>query len=187
MTLSSNYVPGDGPKPCPVMVVGEAPGEEEDRVLRPFVGRAGKLLNETLASVGLPRELVYVTNVVPFRPLDPPNRKPTPDEIVRFSWQHLIPSVAEVQPRFVLLLGNTALAAATIYERGIMTRRGWIAHSKHAFREQAEVFATLHPSAALRNSANRNLFEIDLEQFAKRVYLFVQRDESGRLLIRDTT
>jgi uracil-DNA glycosylase family 4 len=71
---------GEGPKPCDVMIIGEAPGETEDKLGRPFVGKAGKRLDEALIAAGLKRDEVYITNIYKFRP--PNNRKPTPEEIV---------------------------------------------------------------------------------------------------------
>jgi uracil-DNA glycosylase family 4 len=88
------------------MIIGEAPGETEDKLGRPFVGKAGKRLNEALIAAGLKRDEVYITNIYKFRP--PNNRKPTLEEIVEH-WPYLSIELDEVKPRFVLLLGNTAL------------------------------------------------------------------------------
>jgi uracil-DNA glycosylase family 4 len=172
--LSDNFVPGDGPTDTGVMVIGEAPGADEDRELRPFVGRAGKLLNDTLADAGLLREKVYVTNVVKNRP--PDNRRPTEQEIDA-QFHLLVKEILLVKPTHVLLLGNTALHAMTLHTDGIMQRRGSIGLFKHMFpmREgEGLVYATLHPSAILHNPGNRGLFEADIRYFAKEYLASVQ-------------
>jgi DNA polymerase len=166
------------------MVIGEAPGENEDRELLPFVGKAGKLLDGILMEAGLPRDTVYVTNIVKSRP--PGNRPPTKDEIAEHR-PYLTEEISRIRPRFVLLLGNTALSALTIYEGGIMSRRGWIAPSKSAFSKNAAVYATLHPSAILHNFKLKGLLEEDIQQFAKRVYEHVQQGPRGRARIEEET
>lgn len=160
--LSPNFVPGDGPKPCPIMIVGEAPGAEEDQQLKPFVGRAGKLLTEALEDAGLSREAVYITNIVKQRP--PNNRKPHPHEI-EAHMPYLVNEFGEVHPFHILLLGNTALSALTMWDGGIMKHRGRI--GQHHFPTDINVYATLHPSAALRSKENRMTFFADVRTFAK--------------------
>src|SRR5215210_1017505 len=102
-----NLVPGEGPEDAEVMVVGEAPGRFEDEQGRPFVGRAGRLLDELLAESGLGRSEVFITNVVKARP--PGNRDPTKAEV-----EHWMPvleqQLALVAPRLVVPLGRHALA-----------------------------------------------------------------------------
>ncbi len=164
MDLSSNFVPGNGPEDAKVMIIGEAPGAEEDAQGLPFVGRAGKLLDQTLKEVRLPRSSVYVTNVVPFRPEN--NATPDHDMIMKFTRKHVIPEYRRIMPRFVLLLGNTALAAGTVHEGGITKHRGWLPHNEHIFYDAVDVYATIHPSAALRSKYNLSLFELDLKVFA---------------------
>ena len=174
--LSERFVPGDGPASCDVMVIGEAPGADEDRELRPFVGRAGRVLNEALAEVGLPRESVYITNVVKRRP--PNNRPPTPEEI-ESHLDYLIGEIQCMRPRFVLLLGNTALSTLTEYEGRIMSRRGRISNTKTVFPSDTIVYATLHPSAVLHNSGLRQSFLEDLSVFANLVHQVRTNSSSG--------
>lgn len=104
---ATNMVPGEGSATAEVMLVGEAPGASEDKQGRPFVGRAGRLLDELLAEAGLDRGAVYITNVLKARP--PGNRDPRADEVAH-SMPWLEQQLALVQPRLVVPLGRHALA-----------------------------------------------------------------------------
>lgn len=148
------------------MVVGEAPGAEEDAVGRPFVGRSGKLLNDAMEQADLDRSACFITNVVKQRP--PKNRTPTPSEIEAHR-PFLLKEVKEVQPSFVLLLGNIAFSTMTMWDGGIMRMRGSIKPNEHAFPSQVQVYATIHPSAALRSRDNKEIFYKDVSVFAKMV------------------
>lgn len=181
--LSDKYVPGDGPIDSKVMIIGEAPGEKEDEEGRPFVGRAGQLLNRTLLKVGMPRESVYVTNIVPYRPEG--NAKPTTEQIHKFAFDHLVPEYKKVRPEFVLLLGNTALHTVTNYTDGITKCRGWVPEENHTFGGYTKVYATFHPSAILRNPNLLMFFENDLLLFAERVYLSVQVHDDPLAVIKE--
>ncbi|MFN6951527.1 MAG: uracil-DNA glycosylase, partial [Albidovulum sp.] len=121
-----NFVFADGNPEARVMIIGEAPGREEDIEGRPFVGRAGQLLDRMFAAIGLarsahhPAEALYITNVMPWRP--PSNRDPEPAEIAMmlpFLRRH----VELVAPRLVVLMGNTPCAAA-LGQKGILRLRG---------------------------------------------------------------
>ncbi len=121
-----NFCFADGNPAARVMIVGEAPGEEEDRVGRPFVGRAGQLLDQMFAAIGLSREAVdaekalYITNVLPWRP--PGNRRPEPAEIAMmlpFLRRH----IELAQPDMLVLMGNTP-CAALLNQQGILKLRG---------------------------------------------------------------
>ena len=96
---------GTGPRSAPFMVVGEGPGVQEDRQGEPFVGRAGVLLNAMLFALGIPREAVYITNIVKCRP--PENRDPRPDEAAGCA-SHLRRQIALVAPRAILAVGRVA-------------------------------------------------------------------------------
>ena len=100
----SQIVFGEGRAPAELMLIGEAPGEVEDQTGRPFVGPAGQLLTKILASVGIPREEVYITNVVKCRP--PRNRVPTKGEMAA-CWEWLAAQIALVNPKIIITLGNT--------------------------------------------------------------------------------
>jgi uracil-DNA glycosylase len=148
---ATNMVPGEGNPDADVMLVGEAPGASEDKQGRPFVGRAGKLLDQLLAEAGLQREDVYITNVVKARP--PNNRDPRAGEVAHhMPW--LEAELVLIQPRLVIPLGRHALAhfsdgaKITDVHGTEMTERG------------RSLFPMYHPAAALRGGGLREtLFE----------------------------
>jgi uracil-DNA glycosylase family 4 len=157
----TNAVPGEGPPDAPLMFVGEAPGEQEDKQGRPFVGPAGRLLTKLLESVRIPREKVFITNTIKCRP--PGNRVPTPDEIAR-CLPYLIRQMAVIQPRIVCLLGATAAQALLGSDQKITRIRG------KAFREPGRwFFATYHPAAALRNESVREALVEDFRRLRRLV------------------
>ena len=141
----SHVVFGEGNPDADVIVVGEAPGADEDRTGRPFVGKAGKLLTLLLASVGLEREQVYICNVLKCRP--PGNRNPMPDEVEACS-PYLLRQVELVKPRAIAAFG--AFAAQTLL--GTPTPIGRLRGRVHDFRG-VPLVATYHPAALLRSSA----------------------------------
>ncbi|MDP9347993.1 MAG: uracil-DNA glycosylase [Gemmatimonadota bacterium] len=136
---------GEGNPQADVLVVGEAPGEEEDRTGRPFVGRAGKLLDLLLASVGLAREAVYICNVLKCRP--PGNRNPQPDEVEACS-PYLLRQVELVRPKVVAAFGT--FAAQTLL--GTTTSIGRLRGQVHQF-QGVPLVPTYHPAALLRHPA----------------------------------
>jgi uracil-DNA glycosylase len=141
---AKRIVPGEGDPAAQVMLVGEAPGAREDEEGRPFVGRAGRLLDEVLAEAGLERGAVYITNVVKARP--PGNRDPKAPEIAHWMpW--LEAELALIQPRVVVPLGRHALAhfsdGARISE----------VHGQELTERGRTLFPLYHPAAALRSTA----------------------------------
>lgn len=144
----------DGARNAPVMVIGEAPGAEEDRIGKPFVGPSGKLLDRMLAAIGLTRERnVYITNVVFWRP--PGNRAPTPAELA-LCLPFVHRQVALLQPRVVILSGN--IAAKSLLERtdGISKFRGrWFTDRVYDGFQSNATIATFHPSYLLRSPAQK--------------------------------
>ncbi|MDR1126843.1 MAG: uracil-DNA glycosylase [Treponema sp.] len=139
-------VPGEGAREPVVLVVGEAPGAEEDSVGRPFVGRAGKLLDKMLASIGLSRQSnCFIANMVKCRP--PGNRDPLPDEIAAcgrfFSRQFAL-----LQPKVVLCVGRIAAQALLKTNEGIGNLRG-----RFFDYNGVPLIATFHPSALLRSES----------------------------------
>lgn len=138
-----NVVFADGSPDARVMCVGEAPGRHEDESGVPFVGRAGKLLDQLLLSVGLPREEVYICNVLKCRP--PQNRNPQEDEIERCS-PFLRRQVALVRPEVVVTFGT--FAARTLL--GLRESLGRMRGRTHLY-EGVPLVATYHPAALLRN------------------------------------
>ncbi|NIN11533.1 MAG: uracil-DNA glycosylase [Gemmatimonadales bacterium] len=136
-------VPGEGPAEARLVVVGEGPGAREDETGRPFVGRAGELLTEILAAIDLPRERVFICNVVKCRP--PNNRKPQQDEIDVCA-PYLFRQLEIIRPAVILAMGATA--AETL----LNTRQslGGLRNRVHEFRGMPLV-VTYHPAALLRN------------------------------------
>jgi DNA polymerase len=136
---------GEGNPQADLVVVGEAPGADEDRTGRPFVGRAGKLLDLLLASIGFPRDEVYICNVLKCRP--PGNRNPEPDEIAACS-PFLMRQIEMVAPRAILAVG--AFPAQTLV--GTTESIGRIRGTVQSF-QGVPLVATYHPAALLRNSS----------------------------------
>lgn len=148
---------GEGPETAEVMVVGEAPGADEDASGRPFVGRAGRLLDLMLRAAGFDREKVYVCNVLKCRP--PQNRNPQPDEVEACS-PYLIRQVELVKPKLILAFGNFAAQTllGTDLSMGKLRRE-----TGHQFRG-IPLVPTYHPSACLRTQAwTRSVWE-DLQR-----------------------
>lgn len=163
-----NFVFADGNPAARVLILGEAPGFEEDQAGRPFVGRAGQLLDRMFAAIGLSREApdagrtLYITNVLPWRP--PGNRDPEPAEIemmMPFVTRH----VELADPDVIVLMGNTPCAAA-LNKRGILKLRGkWTT----AFGKPA--LPMTHPAYLLRNPAAKREAWADLLELAARLDL----------------
>ena len=142
------HVPGWGCEDTPrVMFIGEAPGADEDRMGKPFVGKAGKLLRETLTEVGMDLTKVYYTNTCMCRPKR--NRDPYVREI-RACLPRLEEEVRDVDPDIIIVMGNTAAKAILGGSRGITKRRGTVREVEFAGATRT-VLATLHPAGVLRN------------------------------------
>lgn len=154
-----NAVPGEGPTDAEIMFVGEAPGESEDLQGRPFVGAAGRLLNELLASINLRREEVVITNVVKCRP--PGNRPPRADEMEACS-KFLSRQMAMVNPKFVCTLGDFALRRLVGKELSIAKVHGE-KRSRHG-----RIFVPMyHPAAALYMFRLRETMMKDFRRLAE--------------------
>ncbi len=143
-------VPGEGPGGAEILLVGEAPGRDEDLAGRPFVGRAGSILDRCLKDAGIDRCEVFITNVVKCRP--PGNRRPKKDE-VEACRPYLEAQIELVQPKVVCLMGNAATKAVLDVE-GVTSLRGQV------FRNLFLV--TFHPAAVLRNGNLREVLVSDL-------------------------
>ncbi len=145
---ATNTVIADGNPAAPVMIIGEAPGADEDRIGRPFVGRAGQLLDRMLAAIGLDREAVLITNAIYWRP--PGNRTPTADEIAAclpFVLRH----VALVRPKVLVLAGGTAARALLPPGPGITRLRGrWFDLAIPGLDQPVPTLPMFHPSFLLR-------------------------------------
>jgi len=146
---ATNAVFGAGNSDADLMFVGEAPGAEEDRQGLPFVGRAGKLLDQLLEEVGLVRDDVFIANVLKHRP--PGNRDPEPDEISACK-PYLYKQIQLIEPRVICTLGNFATKLLTRSNRGIMSVRGRPQVHELAGR-WVRLYPLCHPAAALRTPA----------------------------------
>lgn len=157
-TVFSDGVPG-----ARVMLIGEAPGREEDLSGLPFVGRSGQLLDRMLAAIGLDRSSVYIANVIPWRP--PGNRTPTPHET-----ETCLPFVRRqielADPEIIVALGGASAQSLFRAKDGILKLRGrWLEHEVGPKRIKA--MATLHPAYLLRSPAQKKLAWRDLKAIRK--------------------
>lgn len=139
-------VPGEGPKNATVMLVGQNPGGEEDEVGRPFVGRAGKFLTKALAENGIPRETLYITNIV--KHVSPQNRKPLPDE-VDACLPYLKAQINLIKPKIIVLLGASAKQTPRV--------------------EGIRYIEVIHPSAAMRFTKMREKFRAQIAELAEQI------------------
>jgi uracil-DNA glycosylase len=151
---------GAGDADADLLFVGEAPGAEEDRRGLPFVGRAGALLNELLAGIGLRREDVFITNVLKSRP--PGNRDPQPAEIEACR-PYLFEQVRLIEPKVVATLGNFATRLLTGNPTGITRVRG-VPQVHELGGRTVSIFPLLHPAAALRTPRMRETLAGDFER-----------------------
>ena len=148
----TNVVFGAGDPHAPLMIVGEAPGKDEDEQGEPFVGRAGQLLTQIIKAMGFARDDVYIANVVKCRP--PNNRNPEPDEIAQCS-PFLNAQIASIKPKVIVALGKFAAQTMLGTEMPISRLRGRF----HEYKG-IKVLATYHPSYLLRNpDAKRDVWE----------------------------
>lgn len=147
-----------GAERAPLMVIGEAPGADEDKAGKPFVGRAGQMLDRMLAAIGLDESGVHITNVVYWRP--PGNRTPTPQE-AEVCRPFLERQIELVEPRVILLLGGAAAKHLTGVAEGIMRLRGTWREIEIGGRSWPGM-ATLHPAYLLRTPAAKRLAWRDL-------------------------
>ena len=156
---ATNLVFGDGNINSKIMIIGEGPGANEDIEGKPFVGRAGKLLDKMLASINLNRTKVYISNVVNYRP--PENRKPTDEEIEKYL-PYLKSHIEIINPKILLLLGSTALNTLIGNDVIISKARGvWI--QKEIGAAKPWIIASFHPAFLMRQPEQKKLAWIDLK------------------------
>lgn len=157
---AKNMVFADGNPGHGIMLIGEAPGRDEDEQGLPFVGRAGKLLDRMLAAIGLDRSKVYITNVLNWRP--PQNREPSPEEAAAclpFLHRH----IALAQPKLIVLLGAVSVRHVLGLNEGIMRARGrWETYQNPQLGHPVPVMPTLHPAFLLRQPGAKRLVWRDL-------------------------
>ncbi len=148
-------VPGEGPADAKIMFIGEAPGFNEDRQGRPFVGQAGKFLDELLSLAGLNRSDVFITNIVKHRP--PNNRDPEAEEIAACAG-YLERQIAAINPRVIVTLGRFSMARW--FPREKITR----IHGQPKRVDGRLIVPMMHPAAALHQPQNRTLIEDDFRR-----------------------
>ncbi len=160
---ATQLVMGDGNADADIVFIGEAPGKNEDEQGKPFVGAAGKFLNEMLEAADLKREDVYITNIVKYRP--PNNRDPLPEEKREF-WPYLMRQLEIIQPKVIITLGRHS-GAAFIPDLHISRDHG---HARTVRFHDNEwlVIPLYHPAAALYNGGMRQVLIDDFLVAAKR-------------------
>jgi len=149
----TKVVPGEGPEKTSILFIGEAPGWHEDQQGRPFVGPAGKYLEELLASIKLKREQVYIANVIKCRP--PSNRDPLPGEIQACS-KWLTRQVEIIHPRLIVTLGRYSMAK--YFPNQSISQ----VHGKARKQDGVIYYAMYHPAAALHQGSLRKTIEADM-------------------------
>ncbi len=150
-----------------LMIIGEAPGQEEDEQGIPFVGRAGQLLNKMLLAINVDRKDVYVTNVVPWRP--PQNRTPTNQEILEFL-PFLQKQIEIIKPKFLYLLGTTAAKAILSTPLSLGKLRGkWYEYNTPNLGTPINVLVSYHPAFLLRSPNYKKEAWSDLQMLQKKL------------------
>ena len=161
---AKNIVFSDGNPKSKIMLIGEAPGANEDQEGLPFVGRAGRLLDKMLAAINLDRKKVYISNIINFRP--PDNRRPTEEEIKQY-----LPFISKhieiIKPKILVLLGSTAMNALIGKDIVISKMRGkWIEKKFGNFK--TSVIITFHPAFLMRQPAQKKMAWIDLKMIREK-------------------
>ena len=156
---STNIVFSDGNPKSKIMILGEAPGSNEDQEGLPFVGRAGTLLDKMLASINLDRKSVYISNIINYRP--PENRRPTDEEINRYL-PFIKKHIEIIAPKILILLGGTAMNALIGNDVVISKVRGqWI--EKEFGQCKTSMIVIFHPAFLMRQPTQKKLAWIDLK------------------------
>jgi uracil-DNA glycosylase len=155
-----NAVPGEGQLPAKIMLIGEAPGKNEDEKGQPFVGAAGKALDLALEKSGIPRQSVFITNIAKCRP--PDNRIPEPEEQIACR-PYLDRQISLISPQIICILGNTAYSSL-LGGKSVMADRGKILK-----RDGQKYLITIHPAAAIYNRNFRSVLEDDLSLLGQEI------------------
>lgn len=160
--LRKNTVPGEGPVNAKIMILGMAPGVEEDKIGKPFIGRAGKFLNQLLDIAGIKRKKTFITSPLKCLPQPPPNRKPTREEIKTcLPW--LKKQIKIINPQKFILLGEVAFSIFFPKKKLKNFRGKWVAKDGKFY------FPTYHPAAGLRFPKIRKILEKDFKKLIKTI------------------
>jgi uracil-DNA glycosylase len=151
-------VPGEGSADARVMFIGEAPGREEAKTGRPFVGRSGKLLRQTIREMGLAEDGVFITSPVHYLP----DRGTPSKEMIRHGREHLFEQLAIIEPDIIVLLGNTA-CTALLDTKVEVTKQ----HGTTVRKDGRTYFITFHPAYAIRFVKGKELFLADFARLKK--------------------
>ena len=161
---AKNLVFSDGNPKSKIMLIGEAPGANEDDEGLPFVGRAGMLLDKMLTAINLDRKKVYISNIINYRP--PENRRPTDEEIKRYL-PFITKHIEIINPKILVLLGSTAMNALIGNDVVISKMRGkWI--EKEFGNCKTSVIITFHPAFLMRQPAQKKMSWIDLKMIREK-------------------
>ena len=162
---ATNIVFSDGNPKSKIMVIGEAPGSNEDQEGLPFVGKAGTLLDKMLASINLDRKNVYISNIINYRP--PENRRPTDEEMNRYL-PFIKKHIEIIAPKILILLGSTAMNALIGSDVVISKVRGrWI--EKEFGQCKVSTIVSFHPAFLMRQPAQKAMSWIDLKMIRKKI------------------
>ena len=157
----------DGNIESKIMFIGEAPGKEEDESGKPFVGKAGQLLNKMLEAINLNRNEIYITNVIPWRP--PNNRTPSEKEIIEFL-PFLQKQIEIIKPKYIFLLGATAAKAILSTPLSLSKLRGkWQSYKSINMTNTINVLASYHPAYLLRSPQFKKEAWIDLKMLREKI------------------
>jgi uracil-DNA glycosylase len=167
-----NAVPGEGQLSAKIMFIGEAPGRSEDEKGRPFVGAAGRILDELLKKAGIERSQVFITNIVKCRP--PNNRVPKEDELTACR-PYLDRQIALIKPKVICILGRTAYSSL-LGGSSITANRGKIVE-----RAGQKYFLTFHPAAVIYNKGLLSALEADLKKLA----VEINKEEESEVSLED--
>jgi len=167
-----NAVPGEGQISAKIMFIGEAPGRSEDEKGKPFVGAAGRILDDLLKKAGIERSQVFITNIVKCRP--PNNRVPEEDELIACR-PYLDRQIALIKPKVICILGRTAYSSI-LGGSSITANRGKIVE-----RSGQKYFSTFHPAAVIYNKKLLSTLEADLKKMAAEI----NKEEESKASLED--
>jgi uracil-DNA glycosylase len=167
-----NAVPGEGQISAKIMFIGEAPGRSEDEKGKPFVGAAGRILDDLLKKAGIERSQVFITNIVKCRP--PNNRVPEEDELIACR-PYLDRQIALIKPKVICILGRTAYSSI-LGGSSITANRGKIVE-----RSGQKYFSTFHPAAVIYNKNLLSTLEADLKKLAAEI----NKEEESKASLED--
>ena len=161
---AKNIVFSDGNPKSKIMLIGEAPGANEDDEGLPFVGRAGMLLDKMLTAINLDRKKVYISNIINYRP--PENRRPTDEEIKRYL-PFITKHIEIIDPKILVLLGSTAMNAL-IGNDVVISKMRWKWIEKEFGNCKTSVIITFHPAFLMRQPAQKKMSWIDLKMIREK-------------------